>query len=85
MEDDVLARLINMPNVILSSHQAFLTKEALSAISQTTLKNVMEFFIDQRRMNQLTNYVGPPEPPPALIKALSRKSTTFSSPKKSKG
>jgi D-lactate dehydrogenase len=42
MEDDVLARLISMPNVIVTSHQAFLTEEALSNIAETTVKNVIE-------------------------------------------
>ncbi len=41
--DDTLARLISMPNVIITSHQGYLTKEALSAISETTLSNVKEF------------------------------------------
>lgn len=41
--DDTLARLISMPNVIITSHQGYLTKEALTAISETTLKNVKEF------------------------------------------
>lgn len=42
MEDDVLARLISMPNVIVTSHQAFLTEEALSAIAETTVNNLIE-------------------------------------------
>lgn len=44
VDDDVLARLISMPNVIVTSHQAFLTDEALANIADTTLKNVEEFF-----------------------------------------
>ncbi len=40
--DDVLARLLTFPNVIVSSHQAFFTVEALEAIAQTTLKNISE-------------------------------------------
>lgn len=43
MEDDTLARLISMPNVIVTSHQAFLTEEALSNIAETTVRNIMEF------------------------------------------
>ena len=35
MEDDTLARLISMPNVIVTSHQAFLTEEALANIAKT--------------------------------------------------
>ncbi len=44
VNDDVLARLISMPNVIVTSHQAFLTNEALTNIADTTLGNVREFF-----------------------------------------
>lgn len=44
VEDDTLARLISMPNVIVTSHQAFLTNEALSNIADTTLDNISEFF-----------------------------------------
>ncbi len=42
--DDTLARLIFMPNVIITSHQAFLTEEALLAIAETTTDNINEFF-----------------------------------------
>ncbi len=42
MEDDTLARLISMPNVIVSSHQAFLTEEALDNIAETTVRNLVE-------------------------------------------
>ena len=45
MEDDVLARLISMPNVIVTGHQAFLTREALENIARTTLDNV-RFFME---------------------------------------
>ena len=41
LEDDTLARLISMPNVIVSSHQAFLTVEALSNIAETTVENLL--------------------------------------------
>lgn len=44
LEDDVLARLISMPNVIITSHQAFLTQEALNNIAKTTVDNICEFF-----------------------------------------
>ena len=43
LEDDVLARLISMPNVIVTSHQAFLTEEALSNIAETTVQNLIDF------------------------------------------
>lgn len=44
LEDDTLARLISMPNVILTSHQAFLTEEALEGIATTTVNNIITFF-----------------------------------------
>ena len=43
MEDDTLARLISMPNVIVTSHQAFLTEEALENIAETTVQNLVHF------------------------------------------
>ena len=44
MSDDTLARLISMPNVIVTSHQAFLTNEALNNLAETTVSNIIEFF-----------------------------------------
>jgi D-lactate dehydrogenase len=44
IQDDVLARLISMPNVLVTSHQAFLTHEALSNIASTTMKNLDEYY-----------------------------------------
>ncbi len=38
--DDVFARLLTFPNVLVTAHQAFLTREALDAIATTTLANV---------------------------------------------
>jgi D-lactate dehydrogenase len=43
LQDDVLARLLTFPNVIVTAHQAFLTTEALSNIAHTTLSNVTAF------------------------------------------
>lgn len=40
LQDDVLARLLTFPNVIVTAHQAFLTQEALAAIARTTLDNI---------------------------------------------
>ncbi len=53
LEDDLLARLISMPNVIVSSHQAFLTEEALSNIAQTTVENIISFTKDGFCKNEL--------------------------------
>ena len=44
LQDDKLVRLIAMPNVIVTSHQAFLTKEALDNIAHTTVNNLVRFF-----------------------------------------
>lgn len=43
LDDDRLARLLSMPNVIVTSHQAFLTEEALNNIAETTLSNAVNF------------------------------------------
>ena len=53
VEDDTLARLISMPNVIVTSHQAFLTEEALSNIAETTVKNIVELFEKGQCANEL--------------------------------
>lgn len=58
LEDDVLARLISMPNVIVTSHQAFLTEEALSNIAETTVKNIVEFFEAGQCKNELCYRTG---------------------------
>ena len=42
VDDDVLARLITMPNVLLTSHQAFLTEEAIENIAETTVQNMVD-------------------------------------------
>lgn len=44
LNDEVLARLISMPNVIVTSHQAFLTNEALDNIAETTIENINSYF-----------------------------------------
>ena len=43
MQDDVLSRLLTFPNVLITAHQAVLTKEALSAIAEVTLDSVRRF------------------------------------------
>ena len=40
LQDDVLARLLTFPNVLITSHQGFLTREALTNIAATTLSNI---------------------------------------------
>jgi D-lactate dehydrogenase len=43
LQDDIFARLLTFPNVVITSHQAFFTREALAAIASTTLANVRAF------------------------------------------
>ncbi|KAF0865317.1 2-hydroxyacid dehydrogenase [Pseudomonas sp. LD120] len=47
LQDDVLARLLTFPNVIVTAHQAFLTHEALAAIAETTLHNIANWAAGQ--------------------------------------
>ena len=44
LNDELLSRLISMPNVIVTSHQAFLTSEALTNIAEATINNIRTFF-----------------------------------------
>jgi D-lactate dehydrogenase len=53
LEDDILARLISMPNVIVTSHQAFLTEEALENVAETTVKNISDFVKNGQCANEL--------------------------------
>lgn len=55
--DDVFARLTTFNNVVITSHQGFLTKEALSNIAQTTLASFAEF-IDGKRGSELSYSIG---------------------------
>ena len=54
VEDDILARLISMPNVLVTSHQAFLTEEALDNIAATTVGNIVGFLRDGRAENAVS-------------------------------
>ena len=56
VQDDVLARLISMPNVLITSHQAFLTEEALDNIAKTTVENIKEF-IDTGSCKNVVHYI----------------------------
>jgi D-lactate dehydrogenase len=55
MTDDLLARLTTFNNVIVTSHQAFLTRDALVNIADTTLANIQEFV--ESPGGELTNRV----------------------------
>ncbi len=51
IDDDVLARLLSFNNVIVTSHQAFFTKEALRNIAYTTLQNIKAFSENKKLVN----------------------------------
>jgi len=53
LPDDVLARLLTFNNVLITSHQAFFTKEALVNISTTTLNNIKDFFEEKPLINEI--------------------------------
>ena len=44
LDDDILRSLIAMPNVLITSHQAFLTEEALQNIADTTTQNILNYY-----------------------------------------
>lgn len=62
LDDDTLARLISMPNVIVTSHQAFLTDEALQNIAETTVNNLSELFENGCCKNELCHKAGEIKP-----------------------
>ena len=51
--DDVIQRLVSLPNVIVTGHQAFLTREALSTILETTLASISDFAAGRPLMNEI--------------------------------
>lgn len=53
LTDDVLARLLTFPNVLITAHQAFFTGEALENIAATTLANVDSFFRGETMENEI--------------------------------
>ncbi len=53
VQDDVLARLVSLPNVIMTSHQAFLTDEALQKIAEVTLQNLHQFYGGEALTNEV--------------------------------
>ena len=61
LEDDTLARLISMPNVIVTSHQAFLTEEALENIAETTVQNLISLQETGQCKNELCYRCGEAE------------------------
>jgi D-lactate dehydrogenase len=43
IQDDVFARLLTFPNVLITAHQGFFTHEALTNIAETTIRNISDF------------------------------------------
>lgn len=54
LQDDVFARLLTFPNVVITGHQAFFTREALTAIAETTLANIADFAAGQPCANAVS-------------------------------
>jgi D-lactate dehydrogenase len=54
LQDDILARLLTFPNVLMTSHQAFFTRDALQNIAETTLMNISLFARDGSTPNEVT-------------------------------
>jgi len=54
IQDDLFARLLTFPNVLITGHQAFFTREALEAIAETTLSNISDFEKSGSCVNQIT-------------------------------
>lgn len=53
ISDEVFQRLLTFPNVLITGHQAFFTKEAMAQISQTTIHNLLSFSRQQNSGNEL--------------------------------
>jgi D-lactate dehydrogenase len=54
IEDEMILRLISYPNVLITSHQAYFTREAMEEITHTTIENIMEFFEGRVLTNEVT-------------------------------
>ena len=53
IEDDILGRLLSFYNVLITSHQAYFTKEAVEAITVTTLNNIKDFVEGKPLVNEV--------------------------------
>lgn len=54
LQDDVFARLLTFPNVLITGHQAFFTREALTAIAETTIANISSFEASGRPLHPVS-------------------------------
>ncbi len=53
IEDDILGRLLSFHNVLITSHQAYFTQEAVEAITKTTLNNIQDFIDGKELINEV--------------------------------
>ena len=53
IDDDALARLLSFNNVVVTSHQAFFTHEAMQNIAETTLQNIQDFINNKELINEV--------------------------------
>ncbi len=54
IRDDVFARLLTFPNVLVTGHQAFFTTGALTAIAETTIANIAAFEATGRAVHEVS-------------------------------
>jgi len=54
IQDDQIARLISFPNVLITAHQGFLTKEALQEIAKVTFQNILDFQAGKENENRVS-------------------------------
>jgi D-lactate dehydrogenase len=65
--DDVFARLLTFPNLLITGHQAFFIEEALTAIAETTIANITAFERDGRALHGSQGTHGGLNPKPRLL------------------
>ncbi len=53
IQDDIFQRLLTLPNVLVTGHQAYFTREALQHIAQTTLQNIDDFMTGKTLLNRV--------------------------------
>ena len=54
IKDDLLSRLVSMPNVFVTSHQAYLTHEGLYNIAEVTCENLYKYFNGEECINEIS-------------------------------
>lgn len=59
IDDDTLARLVTFPNVIVTSHQAYYTRDAVGQIIDATVQNVTDYLAGRRSDNVLVPALPP--------------------------